>query len=69
MSEHYEVHESPLHGPHDGHHGATPQVAEFDALLATLDDRPVEDHVTVYEQTHRRLREQLDSASTPPTSD
>jgi hypothetical protein len=39
-------------------------VAEVDAVLASLDglaDRPVAEHVAVFEQAHERLRRALDA--------
>ena len=41
-------------------------VAEVDAVLASLDglaDRPVAEHVAVFEQAHDRLRRALDAPS------
>lgn len=41
-------------------------IAEVDAVLASLDglaDRPVADHVAVFEQAHDRLRRALDAPS------
>ena len=37
---------------------------DVSARLAALDDRPVEEHVAVYDELHRELRDQLvDGAS------
>jgi hypothetical protein len=41
-------------------------IAEVDAVLASLDglaDKPVADHVAVFEQAHDRLRRALDAPS------
>lgn len=46
----------------DGEPGTTLEKTEIDGVLATLDHRPVEEHVAVYDLLHRRLRDQLSSA-------
>jgi hypothetical protein len=49
----------------DGPDGAT-GLPEVDAVLASLDglaDRPVAEHVAVFEQAHERLRRALDAPS------
>lgn len=45
----------------DGDPGVSLESAEIDRLLAGLDDRPVEEHVAVYDRVHRRLRDHLRS--------
>lgn len=65
--------ETPDAGPDDnpdaGRDEATVEhtgMAEVDAVLASLDglaDRPVAEHVAVFEQAHDRLRRALDAPS------
>jgi hypothetical protein len=65
--------ETPDAGPDDsadaGRDAATVEhtgMAEVDAVLASLDglaDRPVAEHVAVFEQAHDRLRRALDAPS------
>jgi hypothetical protein len=38
-------------------HGEVPE--DVSARLAALDDQPVEEHVAVYDELHRELRDQL----------
>lgn len=52
------------HGSEDTGTPGSTGVAEVDAVLASLDglaDRPVAEHVAVFEQAHDRLRRALDA--------
>ncbi|MDQ3627352.1 MAG: hypothetical protein M3419_00730 [Actinomycetota bacterium] len=47
---------------HDSDDPGALEPAEVAALLATLDDHPIEEHVAVYTEVHRRLSDHLSSA-------
>ncbi len=45
----------------NGDPSTTLDPAEIDAMLTTLDRHPAQEHVAVYDQVHRRLRDHLRS--------
>lgn len=47
-------------------HPVDPRVEEAVARLATLDERPVEEHADVYDEVHRLLQGVLGDLAHPP---
>jgi hypothetical protein len=57
-------------GEHTGEHtDGHPAVDEVLRALQQLDDRPVEEHVPVFEEAHEALRRTLASADVEPADD